>query len=252
MKRSLLLGILLPAALIPLHAELHLDDAVVTGPLPTQEAPKNSPLCTWSEEVTYSAPVSGPVQTTGTTLSNAILMSPDGVWSMTSRVVAQPFSIPEDGTDQMLEKIFIPVLVDLRGKSPLPLRARLVDLGSSPSLEEYEAGTNLLTEPAELAFSTASERDSGQIASITFSGNDRIRLKKGHTYSFELLLDPENPPKKAPQPALTWMRGLRVNKGFCDMPAFYVPYTEQTSHTSTRTAIKDRQAFMGVKTSPAQ
>jgi hypothetical protein len=118
------------------------------------------------------------IQTAGTIVSNTILMTPDGAYPMTSRVVAQPFSIPEDGPDQMLEKIFIAVMVDLRGKLPVVLRARLVDLGSSPSLEEYEAGKNLLTEPAELTFSTHTERDYG-IAGITFTGNDRVRLKKG-------------------------------------------------------------------------
>lgn len=245
---NLFVAALLLASAIPSPAEVQVDDCVVSGPLPNEEILMDStPLNHWPEEVRYSSgSISASPQIAGTILQNSPYISPDSDFSLTSRVVGQIFNIPPGDGDQVLEKIFITARVGLRNKTPLKFQARLVDLGESPDIESYEAGTNLLDGSPKFEAFTPTSRDDGQIISFTFTDKDRVRLKEGHWYAFEIASDPDN----IAESSLTWLRCLG-SKEMPDAPVFRVPFVEGSSAGDSRTVIKGRQAFIGIKTSPA-
>jgi len=241
---SFFVAALLLATAIPSPAEVQVDDCVVSGPIPNEEIPlESTPLNQWPEEVRYSSgSIRGAFKVTGTILQNSAYFSPGSDISLTSRVVGQIFNIPSGDGDQVLEKIFITAQAN---NAPMRFQARLVDLGDSPDLEQYAAGTNLLEGNPEFEIVTSSEKDYAQIIRFTFTDKDRVRLKGGHWYAFEIVSDPEF------KGSLNWLRSLGVSKEMPDAPVFRVPFAEETSAEDPRTVIENRQAFIGIKTSPA-
>lgn len=244
-----LLTATLLTSLSRLPAEIQVNDSVVTG---TIGSPNEEAITKWPEDVQFSAtlaPEADP-QTVGTTLRNQIatVESLNGeVWQAHSRVVAQTFQIPGDQPDQTLEKIFLLGQASLPGNSPMKFTARLVDLGDCPDLEAYDAGTNLFTDDPAFEITTPADRHSAQVVSFTFTDKHRVTLKKGHTYAFEIVLDDEMNPRSA----FTWLRSTRIDPNLPDAPVFFVPFTDSSKSTDPRTALKNRQAFIGIKTSPA-
>ncbi|MEI6178107.1 MAG: hypothetical protein WCS43_14535, partial [Verrucomicrobiota bacterium] len=63
----------------------------------------------------------------------------------------------------------------------------------------------------------------------------------------QIVLDDENPPAVA----VTWLRG-GISPSLPGAPVFIVPLTDSSKSTDQRMAMKDRQAFIGIKTSPAK
>lgn len=226
-----------------LQAGVAVNDCVMSG-----NFDEGSHLRQWPEEVKYSAPIYGIPQSAGTTFRSLFLPDEEGNPKF-SRVVGQAFDIPSGDGDQILEKIFMPARVALPGNIPIRFKVRLVDLGSSPDLEEYEEGSNLFRSNPEVEIATPSaDKGSGQIVSFTFTGDDRIRLKAGNSYAFELVADPKN----APNAHFFWLRGVGKPSQLGKAPAFRVPFTDEANASDLRTAIKGRQAFIGIKTSSAQ
>jgi hypothetical protein len=243
---NLFAAALLLVTVIPSLAGMQVDDCVVSGPLPNGIL-DDTPLNQWPEEVRYSSrSMNASPQIAGTILQNAPYITLDSDLSHTSRVVGQIFHIPPGDGDQVLEKIFITAQANLRNNMPMNFHARLVDLGESPDLAGYEAGTSLLEGSPEFEVFTPTERDYGQIISFTFTDKDRVRLKEGHWYSFELVSDPDND-----KSSLIWLRSLGVSQEMPDCLVYRVPFAEETSVDDPRTAIENRQAFIGIKTSPA-
>jgi len=242
---NLFVAALLLATATPSPAEVQVDDCVVSGPIPYEAISVDSTtLNQWPEEVRYSSgSISASPQIAGTILQNRSHVRED--MSLTSRVVGQIFNIPSGDGDQVLEKIFITAQVGLANNAPMRFQARLVDLGDSPGLEQYAAGTNLLWGNPEFEIVTPTEKDYGQIIRFTFTDKDRVRLKESHWYAFEIVSDPEN------KGSLNWLRSLGVSKEMPDAPVFRVPFAAETSVEDPRTVIKDRHAFIGIKTSPA-
>jgi hypothetical protein len=242
---NLFVAALLLAIATPSPAAVQVEDCVVSGLIPNEAISVDStPLNQWPEEMRYSSgSISKVPQSAGTILQNRSNVVQD--MSLTSRVVGQIFNIPSGDEDQVLEKIFITAHVGLSNNSPLMFQARLVDLGESPDLEQYAAGTNLLESKPEFEIVTSTEKDHGRIIRFTFTDKDRVRLKGGHWYAFEIVADPEN------KGSLTWLRSSRVSKEMPDAPVYRVPFAEETSAEDPRTVIHDRQAFIGIKTSPA-
>jgi len=246
---SFFVAALLLVTVIPSLAGMQVDDCVVSGPLPNGIL-DDTPLNQWPEEVRYSSrSMNASPQIVGTALQNtAYIQENQGQdMSVTSRVVGQIFNIPPGDGDQVLEKIFITAHAGLRNNAPMNFQARLVDLGDSPDLEQYAAGTNLLWGNPEFEIVTPTEKNHGQIISFTFTDKDRVRLKEGHWYAFEIVSDPGNDKSSS----LVWLRSLGVSQEMPDAPVFRVPFAEETSVADPRTVIKDRQAFIGIKTSPA-
>jgi hypothetical protein len=238
---------LLLVTVAPSLAEVLVEDCVVSGSFPNEATPIDStPLNQWPEEVRYSSgSITAAPQVAGTVLQNSSHIQEDE-FSLTSRVVGQVFHIPPGDGDQVLEKIFITAHAGLRNNAPMRFQARLVDLGESPDLAGYEAGTNLLEGKPEFEVFTPTERDNGQIISFTFTDKDRVRLKDGHWYAFEIVSDPDNDERSL----LVWLRSLGVSQEMPDCLAYRVPFAEETSADDPRTVIENRQAFIGIKTSP--
>jgi hypothetical protein len=164
------------------------------------------------------------------------------------RVLGQVFNVPEAEGDQFLEKIFILAQVMVADKIPIELQVRLVDLGTDTILDEYQEGTNLLANNPKVEIVTpTADKNSAQIVGFTFTGADRIRLKAGHWYSFELVSAPENNKNSS----FSWLRGNGATP-IPDAQVFRVCYTDQTKSSDTRVAMRKRQTFFGIKTSPAK
>ena len=238
---NLFAAALLLVTVIPSLAEVQVNDCVVSGPVP-HGILGDTPLNQWPEEVRYSSgSINAVPQVAGTILQN----SSYGLYN--SRVVGQIFDIPHGDGDQVLEKIFITARVAIPDHTLPTFHVRLVDLGDSLDLEQYAAGTNLLWGNPTFEIMTPSEPGLGQIMSFTFTDKDRVRLKEGHWYAFEIVSDPGNDKSSS----LTWLRSGGVSRELPDCLVYQVPFAEETSVDDPRTALKNRQAFIGIKTSPA-
>jgi len=229
------------------------EDCMVEGLIPFAQAGVavgDSELSKWPEEVRYTSyPIEVTSQVACTALSTQERLN-DGT-PVTSRVVGQSFGIPSEDGDQILEKIFITAAANpVKGSS---YSARLVDLGDSPDRDSYDAGKSLLPADATFEITTPSSlgKGAGRIMSFTFSGAERVRLKAGHWYSFELVANPDNKPAAG----LSWFRSGARAMATAPLPeatAFCVPTTEGTTKDDRRTLVKDRQCYIGIKTSPAK
>lgn len=234
-------------SLAPMRAEIQVNDRAAFGLIGT---PNQESITKWPEEVQFSStlPPKGMPQSYGTHLQNLyhIVKNRDGVEVPAfSRVVAQSFHIPKGSTDQTLEKIFILCQASLRGNHPIKFAVRMVDLGESPNLGEYAAGKNLFPDDSTILIASSTPRKAAQVVGLTFTGNHRITLKKGHTYAFELVLDEQMPSNIY----LIWLRG-GISPSLPNAPVFSVPFTDASKSTDPRHPVKDRQAFIGIKTSP--
>jgi len=204
----------------------------------------------WPEDVQYSSGVQrGSLQLAGTMLCNNPAPTKNANMNfINSRVVGQVFHIPPGDGDQILEKIFITSNSNFPRNTWINLNARLVDLGEKPNLEKYEPGENLLKSNPEFQIDPRVNVSGIQmITGFNFQGEDRARLKKGHTYSFELVLNPES----SPTASFTWLRALDVGVELPNSPVFCVPSTATSTINDPRMVIKNRQAFIGIKTTPA-
>lgn len=229
------------------------EDCVVEGLIPFAQAGVavgDSELSKWPEEVRYTSyPIEVTSQVAGTIVSLGEMLV-DGT-PISSRVVGQSFGIPLEDGDQFLEKILITAKVNpVKGSS---YSARLVDLGDSPDREGYDAGNSLLPGDTTFEINTPASREkgAGRIMSFTFTGAERVRLKAGHSYSFELVANPEN---KAAA-VLSWFRSGQRAMATAPLPdatAFCVPTAEGTTKDDRRSPLKDRQCYIGIKTSPAK
>lgn len=238
-------------ATVPLvKAEIQVNDSVTTGSL---GSPNEESITKWPEEVQFSSTLlpNADAQTAGTILRNfsdKVLGRNGEEYAANSRVIGQTFHIPEDSTNQVLEKIFILGQAVLPGNAPMKFSARLVDLGESPSADEYDAGKNLFPENSTFEIATPTDRNGAQIVSFTFTGDHRITLKKGHSFAFEIISDEENKPGSS----FTWLRSMGFDPNLPDSPVFFVPFTESSKSSDQRTGMKNRQTYIGIKTTPAK
>lgn len=226
-------------------------DNLVEGPILSPRRQVNTidtPLKSWPEEVRYSSgSISTNPQDAGSTLRNLTFFQKNSDLPFYSRVVGEVFKIPAGDGNQMLEKIFLTARVILKDNKPLRFEARLLDLGEKRPLEYYEAGKNLLTGNSTFPIATPNKgADRGQIVGLTFTGADRVLLKAGRWYAFEIVSAPENNPDSE----FTWLRNDN-NQTMPKCMAYRVPFTETTTDQDVRTVIANRQLFIGVKTSPA-
>jgi hypothetical protein len=163
----------------------------------------------------------------------------------TAVLVGQLFNIPDSDGDQLLDKIFIVARVELSQNKPMVFDLRLVDLGDSPSMDEYNEGTNLLgTIPRVEIASPSPDSLSGQIVKLHIHWDEPRPPEERPLVCLRTRLCPEN------KGILTWYRGVGLRK-LPDCPVFRVFFSEETNASSPRTAIKDsadlhrRQNFPG-------